>query len=99
MTTKSAKAAADYPVGHVKHDPKTGSVAIRTVFSGDQFPNMTWLVATTGMGAQNAGDRDVIEWEDIYTPPAVEAQAEPVQPVQPVALTDSAVTEQGSQTK
>ena len=99
MTTKTARTAVDYAVGSIKHNKETGAVAIRTVFDPAQFPNMTWLVATTGMGAQNAGDRDVLDWENIYTPPAVEAQAEPVQPVQPVALTDSAVTEQGSQTK
>lgn len=55
--------------GHVKHDPKTGSVAIRTVFDPEQFPNMVWLIATTGMGAQNASEADVAGWEDLFTPP------------------------------
>lgn len=72
MSTKSAKTAADYAVGCVKHDPKTGAVAVRTVFTGDQFPNMVWLIATVGMGAQNAGDRDVEGWDDLFTPPVVE---------------------------
>lgn len=89
MTTKTtAKTAADFAVGSLKHDPKTGSVAVRTVFDAQQFPNMTWLVATTGMGAQNAGDRDVIDWEDIYTPPAVESQIQP-EPVPSETLTDN----------
>lgn len=74
---KATKTAADFQAGSVKHDPKTGSVAIRTVFSADQFPSMTWLVATTGMGAQNAGDRDVIDWDDLFSPPAPQAVAVP----------------------
>ena len=70
------KTAVDYAAGSLKHNKETGSVAVRTVFDGEQFPNMAWLVATVGMGAQNAGDRDVFDWEDIYEPPVVDVQSE-----------------------
>lgn len=93
MSNPNAKTAVDYAVGSVKHDKKTGAVAIRTVFDPAQFPNMSWLVATTGMGAQNAGDRDVLEWEDMYLPPVPESQSnEPIVHSVPAAVvTDTAV--------
>lgn len=64
-----ASKAVKHETGHVKHDPKTGAVAIRTVFDPAQFHNMAWLIATTGMGAQNASDADVDGWDDLFTPP------------------------------
>jgi hypothetical protein len=73
-TAKETKAVTVHLVGHVKHNVETGAVAVRTVFDAEQFPNMVWLIATTGMGAQNAGDRDVEGWDDLFTPP------EPVEP-------------------
>ena len=54
---------------HVKHNPTSGSVAVRTVFDAEQFPNMVWLIATTGTGAQNASNADVAGWADLFTPP------------------------------
>ena len=39
--------------GHVKHNPETGEVALRTIFPTDQGPQlaaMAWLVATKNMG-------------------------------------------------
>lgn len=69
-----ATAGAHYALGHVLRDPATGSVAVRTGFDALQFPNMVWLVATTGMGALNASHEDVAGWADLYTPPAPVAQ-------------------------
>lgn len=61
----------EYRVGHVKRNPETGAVAVRTVFplTDEQFRAMAWLVATTNIGARNASPTDVEGWEDLYTPP------------------------------
>lgn len=66
----TAKAPVVYQTGHVKQNLATGSVAVRTVFDSDQFPNMMWLIATTGSGAQNASAADVDGWVDLFTPAA-----------------------------
>ena len=56
-------------MGHVKRNPADGAVAVRTVFDAEQFPNMVWLVITTGTGAQNASDDEVAGWVDLFVPP------------------------------
>ena len=43
---------ADEATGHIKHNVETGAVAVRTVFDPVQFPNMVWLIASTGNGAK-----------------------------------------------
>jgi hypothetical protein len=59
----------DYQTSHVKRDPSTGAVAIRT-----EFPEVgalaihAWLVATTGSGAVTKTTADVDHWDDLYTP-------------------------------
>lgn len=60
---------AEYPAGSLKHDPATGSVAIRTSFPevGD-LANHAWLVATTGSGAISKTSADVEGWADIPLP-------------------------------
>jgi hypothetical protein len=71
-----------YETGHVKHNPETGEVALRTIFPTDQGPqlaNMAWLVATKNIGARNASDADVADWDDLYEPP-VEPLVEQVDP-------------------
>ena len=55
--------------GHVKHNPATNEVAIRTAFDETQFPGMVWLVSSTNMGARNARQDEVDAWADLYTPP------------------------------
>ena len=62
-----------YAVGHVKHNAATSEVAIRTIFpedAGGQMANMTWLIATTGMGARNARTQEVVDWSDLFVPGA-----------------------------
>jgi hypothetical protein len=60
---------ADYKTGHIKRDPSTGAVAIRT-----EFPEVgalavhAWLVATTGSGAVTKITADIDGWDDLYTP-------------------------------
>ena len=71
--------------GHVKHNPETGEVALRTIFPTDQGPQlaaMAWLVATKNMGARNASDADVADWETLYEPP-IEVEEVAVTPLEP----------------
>lgn len=60
---------ADYRTGHVKRDPATGAVAIRTVWD-EVGPHAihTWGVFTTGSGAVTKITSEVDHWDDIYTP-------------------------------
>lgn len=60
----------EYNQGHVKRDPDTGAVAIRTQFPEDieQLRGMAWLVATFNLGARNAFTSEVESWDDLYTP-------------------------------
>lgn len=56
--------------GHIKRNPESGEVAIRTIF-GDETPQMAamkWLVATTNFGSRYATDDGVADWDDLYTP-------------------------------
>jgi hypothetical protein len=66
--------------GHVKRDPETGAVAIRTIFPEDSSPQlagMAWLVATPNVGARHVPSSGVDGWEDLYVP---EVPAEPEMP-------------------
>ena len=58
-----------YQINHVKRDPDTGAVAIRTIFP-DEAPtdSMAWLVASNNIGARNARTIDVDGWPDLYIP-------------------------------
>lgn len=58
-----------YKTGHIKHNPATGEVAVRTIFHPDLFPDLVWLVATTSSGGKNANVDYVEGWDDLYTPP------------------------------
>lgn len=64
---------ADYLEGHVKRDPVTGSVAVRTnqpeTSPADSFAIVqAWLVATTYSGAHFASTDVVAGWDDMYVP-------------------------------
>jgi hypothetical protein len=59
-----------YLTGHVKRDPVTKSVAIKTIFP-DNVPELagqSWLVATVNFGPRTAPTEAVASWDDIYTP-------------------------------
>jgi hypothetical protein len=59
----------EYPAGSLKHDPATGSVAIRTEFPEvGALVNHAWLVATVGAGAVNKTSADVESWTDLPIP-------------------------------
>jgi hypothetical protein len=58
-----------YQPGHIKRDPETGAVAVRTAFPDDaSFRGMAWLIATTNVGARNTTTTEVDTWDDLYTP-------------------------------
>ena len=61
-----------YRMGHIKRDPATGSVAIRTAFddTNPQLAGLAWLIGTYNLGPRNASSAEVAEWDDLYTPPA-----------------------------
>lgn len=60
-----------YATGHVKRNPATNEVAVRTIFDpedGPQFAAAAWLIASTGSGPRSAKTEDVESWDDVYTP-------------------------------
>lgn len=64
-----------YQQGHIKRDPATGTVAIRTNQPETNPPGsfaivQAWLGATTYSGAHYMGTEVVDGWEDLYSPPA-----------------------------
>lgn len=58
-----------YAAGHLKHNPDTLEVAIRTVFPEETLPDSAWIVATTNKGTYMAPTVKVADWADLYTPP------------------------------
>lgn len=63
----------NYHQYHVKRNPGTGEVALRTTFdeSIPQLAAMAWLVSTPSIGARNATTSEVEEWDDLYEPPQI----------------------------
>ena len=62
-----------YVAGHVKRDPQTGAVAIRTVYDYEESPQlekMAWQIATPNIGGRNGFPADVEDWDDLYIPEA-----------------------------
>lgn len=57
-----------YLQGHVKRDPATGAVALRTIFEEGAFGSQAWLVATANRGAVFFKTADVDGWDDLFTP-------------------------------
>lgn len=69
--------AGTYYTGHVKRDPVSGAVAIRTIQPEDPaaIVPQAWLLATTNLGAHGKATADVDGWDDIYKAPAPAAPA------------------------
>lgn len=62
---------SDYATGHVKRDPASGSVAVRTHFPDNaDFVSMTWLVSHVAHGPQNVATSAVEGWDDLFVPQA-----------------------------
>lgn len=60
-----------YGRGHVKRDPISGEVAVRTGFPmGDTADTrkLEWLCAGWATGPRNTETGEVDGWDDIYTP-------------------------------
>jgi hypothetical protein len=56
---------------HVKRDPATGEVAMRTMFPDDQgaqLARLAWLISSANAGARNAPLAECAGWDDLYTP-------------------------------
>ena len=66
--------------GHVKRDPVTNRVALRTRFPEDEMPDMAWLVSTTNFGSKYVSSALVDGWDDLHEPPP--RSAENVQPTE-----------------
>ena len=57
--------------GHVKRNPASGEVAVRTVFSLGDTPQqamMEWLCAAPNTGPRNTWTQEVEEWDDLFVP-------------------------------
>lgn len=61
---------SSYVLGHVKRDPMTGSVAVRTVYPESDviLAQRAWSVATPHEGTRQAPTSDVEDWDDLYNP-------------------------------
>jgi hypothetical protein len=64
---------SDYRQDHVKRDPETGAVAVRTIFPEEPpLDAQAWLIATVNRGAHFAKTSEVEAWDDLYEPPPAE---------------------------
>lgn len=62
----------EYRVGHIKRNPETGAVAVRTIqpaepISPTGMPR-AWLIASTTSGARFAHTSTVEDWPDVFEP-------------------------------
>lgn len=71
---------ATYAPGHLKHDPATGTVAVRTKFPDEEpFTEQAWMVFTSEprVAARPTTYVDGLGLPDAYTPPEPEPEPEP----------------------
>ena len=54
--------------GHVKRDPDTGAVAVRTIFDETLFARLAWLITDPAKGSRHAFSSEVDGWDDLYVP-------------------------------
>ena len=78
-----------YDKGHIKRDPDTGAVAIRTMFpenQGQHLANMAWLIATPNMRARHSVTADIEACDDLHVPePAADpVDSPPEDPIDPL---------------
>jgi len=59
-----------YKTGHVKRDPETGAVAVRTRIREDdpQLALLAWRVTDARTGTRHLTTAEVDGWEDLFTP-------------------------------
>jgi hypothetical protein len=60
----------DYILGHVKRDPVTGSVAVRTIYPESDviLAQRAWMIATPHEGSRHVATEEVADWDDLYAP-------------------------------
>lgn len=89
-----------YREGHVKRDPDTGAVAIRTSFPDDELlAGRAWIVASPFSGVRHAGTDAVTLWVDLFVPPVPEEpEPEPEILFDPNVSQPPAGEESGSET-
>lgn len=64
-----------YATKHVKHNPATGAVAVRTSFPDEEpYKGQAWLAATIRNGAHFRSTAEVADWDDLFVPPAPEGE-------------------------
>lgn len=59
-----------YATGHVKRDPETGTIAVRTVYDENipQLARRAWQIATPNIGGRAGFTTEVEDWEDLFIP-------------------------------
>ena len=62
-----------YRKGHIRRNPDTGEIAIRTMFPEDQgstLANLAWIISSADNGARHSKTPEVEEdgWEDFWVP-------------------------------
>lgn len=65
-------------MGHVKRNPATGAVAIRTRFD-EELPEqarLAWMIAYPASGPRSATSDEVADWDDLFTPDGTEPYLE-----------------------
>ena len=60
-----------YQPGHVKRNPETQEIAMRTTFDEAILPQLAWLVSTLTWGARNVRTAEVESWDDLFVPEVV----------------------------
>lgn len=60
-----------YLTGHVKRNPTTGAVAVRTRFDErPEFERFHWQIASPISGPKTCATDEVEAWEDLFVPEA-----------------------------
>lgn len=59
-----------YSVGHVKRNPETGAIAVRTIHDETvpQLARRAWQIASTTVGSRGAFTSEVEDWDDLFIP-------------------------------
>jgi hypothetical protein len=62
-----------YRKGHIRRNPETGEIAIRTMFPEDQgstLAGLAWIISSADNGARHSKTPEIEEdgWEDFWVP-------------------------------
>lgn len=59
-----------FATGHVKRNPETGAVAVKTHFPADDpvLGRRAWQMATVNTGGRAVTESEVLGWDDLYVP-------------------------------